>query len=99
MSIVNQTKSRPIINENGQKLNDLEFVHFANETIKQYEESTGKACPIDPNFKQFLKECEESCHTPKDVINYKKLHIVQKFDYGQIVENTNKRNAKLKEAI
>ena len=90
-------KSRPITDDKGRVLNDLELITVALDNIDKYEEETGEAAPVEPQFVQFMREAKEACETNEDFMKYRKQHIAQTLPLDLIIANTEKRNKKIPE--
>lgn len=88
--------SRPLLNSAGNILNDVELCRTAIKKIDEYQKRKGVPAPISPDFVQFMREAVE--YVDKEggsIVDYKKSHIQQQFDYDVILKNTEARNAEL----
>lgn len=95
MNIVTNIRTRPFLC-NGKMLNDKGLINLALTTIKEYEDKTGSAAPINPNFVQWLKDAKSAIDNGENIVKFKEKTIQKTVpDYSILIDNTIKRNKSL----
>nr|DAN85817.1 MAG TPA: hypothetical protein [Caudoviricetes sp.] len=83
-------------NEKGEEISDAELVDFALDKIKEYRETNKTPAPIPPKFVQWLEQAQEHIKAGGDIVDFKKATVLKSFvDYGEVVDNTFKKNEEL----
>ena len=95
MNTVTNIRTRPFLC-NGKMLNDKGFINLALTKITEYEDKTGRAAPINPNFVQWLKDAKTAMDNGVNIVKFKEKTIQKSVpDYSILVNNTIKRNKTL----
>lgn len=90
------TKSRPLRHADGTILNNYETIQEGLKCIDKYQKENSKPCQIDPRFVQWARESVDYVNRGAGtMVDYINATVVKQFDYGAVIDNTNRLNQKL----